>query len=150
MKSVFNLISEAPGSLLIPSFSRAALEWVTVTCRLHRSWIIFQRLLAAGFHFRLNKEYPGTKEHLGTKEPGKAHLSQLTEQGSRPREAWGWQVSALQEAPKEHSGCEFQHTAMWPYLRAQREGEAQSAHGEELVVVRSEQAVEVPSLGRSW
>lgn len=38
------------------------------------------------------------------------------------------------------------------YLGAQEEVEAQSAHGEELAAVRSEQVVEaeVPSLGRSW
>lgn len=45
----------------------------------------------------------------------------------------------------------FQHTAMQLYLGAREEVEAQSAHGEELAAVRSEQVVEaeVPSLGRS-
>ena len=46
---------------------------------------------------------------------------------------------------------EFQHTVMQPYLGAQEGVEAQSAHGEELAAVHSEQAVEaeVPSLERS-
>lgn len=45
----------------------------------------------------------------------------------------------------------FQHMATQLYLGAQEEVEAQSAHGEELAAVHSEQVVEaeVPSLGRS-
>lgn len=65
----------------------------------------------------------------------------------------GWQISILQQASKKHGGksLSFSMQQCYFYLGAQEEVEAQSAHGEELVVVHSEQAVEaeVPSLGRS-